>query len=302
MRVLLTGGSGFIGKRLIKKLSCIDDVEITSLGIEKISSRLINEIIVPGFDCNIESYLEGKEFDCIIYLAGAGVNPSDRNIESLINVNSFMLSNLMSKFGDKKLKAVIYAGSSSEYASQHCSGNISEDHPLETQKLYGVTKVTGGMLALAVGHQLKIPVAHLRIFNAYGPGEAPHRLLPSLIKNLKNNNSVDLSEGRQVRDFIYVDDICDAIISGLMHLLNGTMDSGTYNISTGIGTAVRDFAVKVSKIMGVSEKLLNFGAIPLRIDDHAFVVGNPEKFMKACGWRYINSIDQGIEATLNEYN
>jgi GDP-4-dehydro-6-deoxy-D-mannose reductase len=191
------------------------------------------------------------------------------------------------------------SGTNSEYA-RFDGDCIDETASLEATKLYGATKAAGALMALASGAALGLPSVNLRLFNVYGPGEAPHRLLPALRESLLRGEVVPLSEGLQVRDFVHVDDACTALLVALSSVIKGALPTGHYNVCTGEGTSVRTFALGVAKAMNADPSLLRFGALPLRPDDQPRVVGDPSAIRSHTGWRPRLTVNQGIAETLSD--
>ncbi len=197
-------------------------------------------------------------------------------------------------------RAVIIAGSSAEYFPPQVDEKLSEIAPLEYRKLYGASKAAGGLLALATANQLNMPAANLRIFNAYGPGEARHRLLPSLVSQLERGQRVELSAGKQIRDFIHIDDVCSGLWETTLALLDGRMVTGSFNLCTGEGHSVEVFARGVADIMQVSQQLLAFGALPLRADDTPYLVGDPSALHAQTGWHSNFSFERGLRDAVEQ--
>ncbi len=239
--------------------------------------------------------MKNKKFDALIHLAAAGVHPSDRDPNNLLQINCLLPAALGKWAANCQAQAIISLGSLSEYENLLPLHKLKENDPLETNKLYGATKAAGGILALDSAIKHNCPIAVMRVSNVYGGGEGPHRLLPSLIKNLTENQPVLLSAGKQIRDFIFVQDVCAAIWNVLNHLFEKRMASGFYNLCTGIGTSVRDFATITAKVLNVSEDLLKFGAIPTRPDDTPYMVGDPSSLENSCGFRPTWTLEAGIK-------
>ena len=302
MKILLTGGNGFIGQNLIAYLISAGH-EILVLGRNDVKIKDVHSIIIPEFTTQrIEQALSNYKFDAVINLAAAGIKPGDRDIGELLNINVLLPSSLVSIAAKCGAKAFISAGSSAEYQIVTNRELITEKFPLETNKLYGTSKASGGIMALATGINLGIPVAVTRLFNVYGSGEAPHRLLPSLISDLKQNKPVNLSPGLQIRDFIYVEDVCSGITATLNALLDGSLESGAYNISTGIGTTVADFCKTTARLMDANPDLLKFGALPLRPDDYEMVVGDSNIIQDKTVWKPNFSVEKGINKAIKSFS
>ncbi len=131
-------------------------------------------------------------------------------------------------------------------------------------------------------------------FNIYGPGEAPHRLLPSLVSRLREGRRVALSPGRQLRDFLHVDDAVEAVVA-LLSALERAPAALAVNVATGEMASVRRFAEIVAEVMDADAGLLGFGDIPARPDDTPCFGGNPRLISDYAGWSARYDLRTGIE-------
>ncbi|WP_052408809.1 NAD-dependent epimerase/dehydratase family protein [Paraburkholderia acidipaludis] len=300
MKALLTGGAGFIGRNLARQLMALG-YEVVALGRRACPVAGVKSVEAVRLDPgSLRDVMAAQRFDVVFHLAAAGVHPADRNRDELVRVNTILPAEVVAAASVFGVASVVLMGSSAEYAGQ-TTGLLREDMPLESRKLYGATKAAGGLLALATAAECGLPVAVLRAFNVFGQGEGDHRLLPSLFAKLRQREQVNLSAGTQVRDFVYVDDACDGLIAAATALSAGAMPSGAYNLSSGVGTSVKDFACAVARCMGVDATLLRFGALPLRPDDLPMVVGDPSGLANAIGWHANYSLDEGVEAALRRF-
>jgi len=300
-RILLTGGTGFIGKQLAQRL--VDDgrAAVTVVGRHPCTVEGVDNVLVPQLEISaILQALQGLHFDAVIHLAAAGVHPADRELDNLISINTLLPAQTVQLAQRHGARAVVIAGSSAEYLPSQDNAALKESNPLEYRKLYGSSKAAGGLLALATATLLGIPTAHLRIFNAYGPGEARHRLLPSLLSQLERGQQVDLSAGKQVRDFIHVDDICSGLRESVRALLDGRMVTGSFNLCSGEGHSVEAFARGVADAMQVPHHLLAFGALPLRSDEVPHLVGDPSALRACTGWQPSLSFEQGLRDAVKQ--
>ncbi|MBI2932232.1 MAG: NAD(P)-dependent oxidoreductase [Planctomycetes bacterium] len=128
------------------------------------------------------------------------------------------------------------------------------------------------------------PVSWARIFYQYGPGEDSARLVPTVIRSLLEGKTAKLSEGSQVRDFLYVDDVARAIAA---------VEPGITEIGSGEGVSVREIALRIAKLLGRPD-LLEFGAPtsePLRI------VADSGR-LRATGWTPAVGLDEGLARTI----
>jgi nucleoside-diphosphate-sugar epimerase len=299
VNLLLTGASGFIGMNLARTLLARGH-QVVTVGRRACPVQGVINVESARLDATVlQPIMATHHFDVVFHLAAAGVHPADRDRAELVRVNAALPSDIIAAAAASGVNAVVLMGSSAEYAAQP-TNLLNEDMPLESHKLYGASKAAGGLLALATAAEHGLPAAVLRAFNVYGPGEGAHRLLPSLISNLRCSKAVDLSAGTQIRDFLYVDDACDGLVATALALLEGRMKNGAYNLSTGTKTSVRDFASALARQMGADESLLRFGALALRPDDLPVVVGDPARLQQATGWRANHSLDDGLGAALRQ--
>jgi nucleoside-diphosphate-sugar epimerase len=303
LRVVMTGATGFIGQRLCARLSRIDEFRVTSLGRRASNVVGVDNIVVSSFDRSaLRQALSEREFDILIHLAAAGVYPADRDLSVLLETNATLPAHLLELTTQCGVRAAVLAGSSAEYeAGPHCQDPLRESAPLEMRKLYGATKAAGSLLALSTAARINLSAAHLRFFNVYGPGEAKHRLLPSLVTSLRHKRRAALSLGMQIRDFIYVDDVCAAIMQVMERLLiNTAATQDVFNVCTGVGYSVAQFARTVAAGMECSADLLDFGAVPMRPDEISHLVGDHSAVTDFCGWRPQTDLVEGVQHSIVE--
>jgi GDP-4-dehydro-6-deoxy-D-mannose reductase len=301
-RILLTGGSGFIGSRFLEHLAAAK-IDVISVGRGVLRGKCATTVehrVVSKLDAaQVRSAVGATPIDAVVHLAAAGVNPGDRDLGDLRRINGQLPAELVDMAHALGAKGFVMSGTNSEYARFN-GDRIAEDASLEATKLYGATKAAGALMALATGLALGLPSVNLRLFNVFGPGEAPHRLLPALRESLLRGEDVPLSEGLQVRDFVHVDDACAALLVAVSGVIVGTLPTGHYNVCTGEGTSVRAFALGVANAMNADPSLLRFGALPLRPDDQPRVVGDPSAIESHTDWRPRLTVAQGIAETLSD--
>jgi UDP-glucose 4-epimerase len=296
---LVAGANGFIGSALVHRLAT-EDVRVTCL-VRKGSSRrrLRNSpnvlvIEVAEYEPQIlQTALSGLEVDVAFNLASAGVNPVEREPWGLIKGNVGVVVPLLVGLEGKKPWRFVHTGSCSEYATVLPGHNITEEDTVRPTSLYGAAKICASTYGAALAAQQDMAFVTVRLFGVFGTGEAPYRLVPYLIERLSSDQTVDLTPGEQVRDFLYVDDAVDALA------LAGSSESlecpGVYNVCSGEGVSVRHVAEEIAGIMEKSNKLLRFGERPYRPDDAMWIVGDPRRFKAATGWFPKVSIHEGLQ-------
>lgn len=307
MRVVVTGSSGFVGRRLVARLIS-DGHDVIAL--RRATTGPGRDTAAPGpttrafyagvSDTALEDALAERDFDAVVNLAAYGVHPGSRDSADMQTVNVDLPASLV-RLAHTRSAVVVATGSCSEYLPTVEGIKIAEAAPFDATRLYAASKAAGGLLAMATASQLSVPLRYLRLFNVYGPGEGPHRLLPSLVSARQGSARVALSDGHQVRDFLHLDDVVAAIVAALIRLASGTSSGvAALNVCTGQGSSVRDFASITAKALGMSPDRLGFGDIPRRPDDAPWIVGDPTRIGADLGWSATYSLGPGIHAAVAE--
>jgi UDP-glucose 4-epimerase len=303
--VLVTGATGFIGSRLVRRLAdngarvhaVVPPGDARERALRSLPGVTLHRL--PVFDAGgLRACVSGDAPELVFHLAASGVNPAEREPSALLAGNTGLLVELLVACRELRPRRVIFTGSCSEYAPVVPGSRVHEDDPRDATDLYGAAKVATHLYgrALAVLHEL--PLVTLRLFGTYGPGEAPHRLIPYLVKRLRASEPVDLTRGEQVRDLTFVDDVVEALLVAGATPELGAHDA--FNVCSGRGVSVRQLCAEVVKQLGCSETLLGFGARPYRRDEPMWLVGNPQRFQHATAWSPRVSLEQGIARTLQE--
>ena len=186
----------------------------------------------------------------------------------------------------------VSAGSCLEYDWNH--GYCVEDKtPLVPHTLYGTCKHALQLLTTAAGASDGFATAWGRIFFLYGPGEHPDRLVASVIRSILAGKPARTSHGRQVRDYLYADDVADAFV----RLLESDV-TGPINIASGQAIQLRQIVERIGDLTGRRE-LIQLGAIPAASTDTPLVVADTTRLTTALGWTPSWDLDRGLQATID---
>lgn len=280
--VLVTGAGGLVGRALVARLSAAG-ARITTMGRSARASIPGHAVIVEPWRADaIRATAKGLAFDYVFHLAAYGVDPKARDTTEMVEVNIGASLALIETVTARH--AYVHVGSCSEYAPRHDGRNLREDDPVETRKLYGATKAAATIASCAIATARSQPFVAARLFNVFGPGEAPHRLLPSLAARLERGERVPLSPGTQVRDFLAVEDV----VEGLTALGRAAGEKGgqhIVNLCSGEATSVKTFAETACRAVKAPLSLLGFGDLPFRPDDVMHQVGDTGALNALTGWR-----------------
>jgi nucleoside-diphosphate-sugar epimerase len=299
---LITGATGFVGSALVRRLLA-DQVEVTAVvrdasRIQGIDRQNVTEVRHWEPDA-LRRALAGKSAEVVFHLASYGVHADQRDPERLAAGNLGVLTNVLHATAQLKPRQFVFAGSCAEYgfpATQNTP--ISETQPLAPTTPYGAAKALAEKEGAKLAAELGISFATLRLFNVFGPGEAPQRLLPFIIDHLQHDEPAELTGGEQVRDFIYIDDAVEALI---MAALSDNLQAGeAYNVCSGRGTSVREVGEIAAEQMGKPRSLLQWGKRPYRRDEPMWLVGDNRRFTEVTGWQPRTTIPQGVARMIAE--
>jgi nucleoside-diphosphate-sugar epimerase len=199
---------------------------------------------------------------------------------------------LLRAFTDAGGRRAVVAGTCAEYEWTPEGGVLGEDAPLRPATLYGVTKNATRSIAQALAAETGVELAWGRIFFPYGPGEAQTRLVPSVARALLAGNAAAVTDGSQVRDFVYVDDVAGAFVA----LLDSDV-SGAVNIGSGEAVAVHEVVSLTGEAVGRPD-LIHFGAVPHRPDEPATLVADVGRLRDEVGFRRRVPLREGIAKTV----
>jgi len=261
-KVFLTGGSGFVGKSLFKRLHKVKDIYLFERGSSP--ERLTEYDPEVVFHCAGEIYDEEKMFDS--------------NIKLTYDL-------LQASKNCKNLKAFIYIGSSSEYGRKQ--NPMKESDYLDPTNLYEASKGAGSLLCQAFAREYHLPVMVARPFSLYGKYEPEHRFIPKLIQAVKAGWEIPIAPG--VHDFIHIDDFID----GLFLLVEKGVPGEIYNFGTGNQLSNEDVVEIVEGIVG--RKLIR-KLVPKmhEYDSNSWVCDNYKAHL--LGWEPKISFYEGIRS------
>ena len=242
--ILVVGASGFIGANLFKLLKA--QREDVFAGIRESKGwRLadVGEENIVVFDrCDtekskkvIETILPKTIFDCTAY---GGYSFQD-NTNEIYRVNFQSLIDFVTLLSSYSIVAYVHAGSSSEYGS-NCAAPVESDI-CQPNSHYSVSKISAATFLKFVGSQKLFPAINLRLYSVYGPLEDSSRLIPNLIKNALAGKLPPFVDPRTSRDFVYIDDICEAFIKSAINI-TPSIYGESFNIGTGKKTTISELA------------------------------------------------------------
>jgi len=299
--VLVAGGGGFVGSALVRALVRGGHrVSVMTTG-SPTADRLTRSVRLERWHpATVAAAEPAPRYDWIFNLAAYGVDPGQNDPEASRLANAELPLTFVDMARRAGASVLVHAGSAFEYAEPTQRRWLRESDPLETSKHYGSNKAAGSLAVVEAALKGRVNAVVARLFGVYGAGEKPWRLLPSLHARLTRGEAVPLTEGSQVRDFLYVEDAAAGLVALAVAISNGSMRPDIFNLCSGAEVTVRQFAETVADTLGASRKLLQFGAIPMRPHEIPYLVGDPSRLHEATEWRPAYSLERGVAAASAE--
>ena len=294
-RVVVTGGTGFVGANLVRRLVAdghqvhlLARPEFSSWRIDSIRDRIeIHEVSLSDKD-RLRSMLATIEPAWVFHLAVHGAYSWQTDEAQMHETNVLGTLNLLKASTEIGVEMFVNAGSSSEYGRQdHAPAEIADTHP-ETP--YGKTKAIATSICFFAALD-GVRVCTLRLYSAYGPFEDPRRLLPSLIVHGQRGMFPALVNPQTARDFVHVDDAVEALL--LVAQRGAEPPAAIYNVGTGVQTTVGE-AVNVARHVLNIPGEPQWGSMPARVWDTDTWVADSRKIRTDLGWEPRYTFENGF--------
>lgn len=296
-KILITGGTGFIGYHLAKK--CLD----LNWSVDSISTksppkkRKLKKVNYLKIDISKKKKLIKNlksNYDFVVNLAGY-VDHSKKNKTMKSHFNG--CKNLANFFLNKNLKKFVQIGSSVEYGKLRSPQKENKKNLPETYSTYGNAKLLSTKFLLELKKKYNFPITILRLYLVYGPKQDINRLIPFTITNALKKVKFNCSAGKQFRDFIYIDDLVSAIVKTLRSKkTNGEI----INIGSGNPINVKKLILKICKLAKGGKP--QFGKVSLRKDEILKLYPSLNKVKKILNWQAQVNLDKGLKKTIKYFN
>jgi UDP-glucose 4-epimerase len=257
-KALVTGGAGFIGSHIVRRLiaSGIRTVVLDDLSVGKREHICEGAELIIGSVCDANTIHRAlAEVDVVLHLAArVSIRDSFRGFMQDVDTNVMGTVNLLRCLEGTRVKKLIFASSMATYGNAKYLP-ISEEHPLDPTSPYGISKLASEKYVLSFCKYLGIDSVILRYFNTFGTGQTftPYvGVITIFIRKLLSGEPLPIfGDGRQVRDFVSVDDVAEASILAIRY----AGKSQIFNVGTGIGISINSLADMLRRTMGASNQI-----------------------------------------------
>ncbi|MBA2282720.1 MAG: dTDP-glucose 4,6-dehydratase [Actinomycetota bacterium] len=305
MKILVTGGAGFIGSNYVRHVLRETDDEVTVYDALTYAGNLSTlrdcdddprYSFVKGDICDpgtLEDAMAGH--DAVVHFAAEShVDRSIAGADDFVVTNCFGTNVVVDTARRLDIERVLHVGTDEVYGSVEV-GSSKETDPLDPRSPYSASKAGSDLIALSYFHTYGTPVVVTRCTNNFGPYQFPEKAIPLFTTNLIEGRPIPLyGDGLNERDWLFVDDHCAGV-----HLVlrQGTVGE-IYNIGAGNETPNRAIVDRLLALFGVGEELVQY------VEDRP---GHDRRYsvditkVTALGWRKQRTLDEALEATVQWY-
>lgn len=308
MKLLVTGGAGFIGSCFIRDImSTHPEYHVINLDSLTYAGNLdnLNDIknnknytFVHGDICDKKLVYElMNEVDCCLnFAAESHVDRSIEGPEIFVRTNVMGTQNLLQAAKETKLARYVQVSTDEVYGSLGKTGYFTENTPITPNSPYSATKASADLLVRSYFETFKLPVLTTRCSNNYGPYQFPEKLIPLFINNLLLNKSIPVyGDGLNVRDWLYVYDHCKAI-AAVMHK---GKEGDVYNIGGNNEKTNMEITRIILDKLGKPDSLIKHVEDRLGHDKRYAI--DSTKIQTELGWQPEVNFDEGIQLTIDWY-
>ena len=304
-RVLVTGASGFIGSHLVHRLLAdgVDTHVLTSAVSSVLGVRLVDirdRITVHEGSladrCAMDAVVEAARPTHVFHLgAYTHVGKSWQRVDECVQTNVQGTANLLQALDGTGYARFLNVGTSEIYGDVEVP--FQEDKPVHPVSPYAATKYAAECLCRVFHDGHDWPIVMVRPFNAYGPRQTVDRIIPEVIIRALRGQRLKMTQGRQTREFNYVEDIADGMVRAM--LVPG-IEGELFNICCGEDVSIRTVAETILDLLDNPVKA-EFGALPERPTEIWTMRGDNTRARERLGWKPSWSLEEGLAKTIEWY-
>jgi dTDP-glucose 4,6-dehydratase len=305
--LLVTGGAGFIGANFIRRvLAARPDWRVVNLdaltyagNLERLTDveddpRYAFEKCDLADRAALKAVFEKHAIDSVAHLAAEShVDRSILEPEIFIRSNVLGTQNLLDEARKRKVTRFLQVSTDEVYGSLGATGLFTETTPLAPNSPYSASKAAADLLARAAIHTFGMPVVVTRCSNNYGPWQFPEKLIPLMIANAIDDKPLPVyGDGMQVRDWIHVDDHCDALLVVLERGAPGEI----YNVGGNCQLPNLHVVKTMLKVLGKGESLIRYVA-DRPGHDRRYAI-DASKIERELGFKPRRTFEEGLRETI----
>jgi nucleoside-diphosphate-sugar epimerase len=301
--VLVTGAAGFLGSHVMRAFHGAGWPAVAGLRKESDPWRIadledVQRVYLDLNDFNsISTALASAESTLVVHCAAYGVDYREQDLDKALAINVDASLHLFTEATRMGVKRFIHVGTAYEYGPS--DQPIGEASPLMPRGIYGTSKAAAAqaMIAVAAKQENAPGLCIVRPFPFYGPYEGSHKFVPMLLQACRDEKTVALTEGGQIRDYSFVGDIAHGIMQ--LTLMEPFPNGEIVNLACGKQRSLRRIGEAAQRVAGGGGHL-DWGAKPYRDDDIMTLLADVSKATRLLGQRSITPLDEGLRQTFSE--
>jgi dTDP-glucose 4,6-dehydratase len=309
MKILVTGGAGFIGSAFVRLVIAETDYRVVNLDALTYAGNLENLTPVEGNDryrfvhgditdaTLVDALVADEKPDAIVHFAAEShVDRSILSPEPVVRTNFNGSFNMLEAAKRNNVARFVHVSTDEVYGSLEPPHEADENYPLNPASPYSASKAGSDLLARSYFITFKLPVLITRASNNYGPYQFPEKLIPLMITRALDGQPLPVyGDGQQVRDWLYVDDHC----RGILAVLRKGRDGEIYNIGGNRSLPNLDVVRMLLEATGQPESLITY--VKDRPGHDRRYALSSEKLMSETAWRPVMDFEAGLARTIDWY-
>lgn len=309
-KILITGGSGFVGANLAQYLltNTSDSVRLLSRSFPSTVLDYITaddlqkkRLSIVKADLNDRNKIEEavKDADTIIHTAALVRTEPSQGVIPMLETNIVGSTILFEAALKYKTKRIITLSTAAVYGNTTQNKAIDENASINPVNIYGITKLTVDMIAHNFYITNNLPITILRPFNIYGPFQKPPLVIAAFITKLLKNEVITLNNGgEQTRDWLYIEDLISAITL-LIETPSEKINGQIFNVCSGEEISIKEVASMILQKLQKNKNLLDIQ--PLQHPEVQSSVGDYHKIKDTLNWKPQHSFAEGLQKTIEWY-
>ncbi len=302
-RVLVTGGTGFLGAHLVHQLhqagAKIHIFDLHEPNAQPLLESIDHSIQYDRVDVRhyeeLQTAVQRVQPQVIFHLAALLNRQRDyTHVDELIAVNVNGTANLLRALAPLDYEAFILTSSSEVYGEGHPVPLHEEMLPRPVSP-YSASKLSAEIFCRTLSEMCRKPYTICRLFNLYGEGQEPYMFIPQLLQAYRDGRSFNMTGGKQAREFNYVGDVVDAL---LLTAASPGCRQETINIGCGEEVSLKELAEKINALLPQPVDI-HFGALPYRENEVWRMFCDNSKARRLLGWQPVYSLDSGLKRVIN---